>query len=470
MDRARIDAYFSAPERRGELISALSRLVAVKSVKGEPCPGSPFGPGPRAALDEALKLCSEWGFAVRDYDGYVGLCDLNEKETQLHILGHLDVVGEGTGWDSDPYTCVERDGMLYGRGVSDDKGPVCAALLAMKAVRELGLPVSKNVRLILGTDEESGSSDIAYYYAREPYAPQAFTPDAEFPLINVEKGHYHPDFGARWDKTEQVARVSAFTGGLRLNVVPPQAQALVAGLTVEEIKPFLSQAGERTGAEFSLEGATEGTYVRCIGRNAHAASPEEGLNAISALLELLAGLPLAQCGSTQAVRAMARLFPFGDTWGRALGIAQADEVSGELTVNLALLNLDETGFQAKFDARVPLCATRENCAQVCEAALAREGIGVTGDREMTAVHMVEADSPLVRTLLGCYEACTGEENARPLAIGGGTYVHEIPGGVAFGCNFPGFDSRMHGANEHVKVDDLLLSARIFTLAIAQLCR
>ena len=221
MYQEKIEAYWSDPARERELVSAISRLVAVKSVKGEAEPGKPFGAGPAAALDEALKLCAELGFTTTDYDHYVGLADLNDKETRLHILGHLDVVGEGSGWSTDPYTCVEKDGMLYGRGVSDDKGPVVCALLAMKAVRDLGLPLTANVRMILGTDEESGSADIAYYYSKEPYAPYAFTPDADFPLINIEKGHYHPDFGAEWAQSAALPRVAAMTGGFRTNVVPP---------------------------------------------------------------------------------------------------------------------------------------------------------------------------------------------------------------------------------------------------------
>lgn len=468
--KERIDGYFNDPARRRELVEAVSRLVAVKSVKGEPAPGAPFGPGPKAALEEALKLCGEMGFSTRNYDDHVGLADLSQKPTQLHILGHLDVVGEGTGWDTDPYTCVEKDGLLYGRGVSDDKGPVCAALFAMKCVRDLELPLEKNVRLILGTDEESGSADIAYYYAREPYAPQAFTPDADFPVINIEKGHYHPDFGASWPAVVVEPRVSALSGGFRQNVVPPEARAEVLGLSAGDVKPLCGPVERRSGAVITLTDMVGGVRIHCAGRNAHAASPDDGINAISALLEVLAALPLAQCESTAAIRAMAELFPFGDTRGKALGIAQSDPESGELTLNLALMTLSETGFSAKFDARVPICATKENCADACANALKAHGIAVTGDAGMTHVHVVEADSPLVRTLLDCYEAYTGERDSKPIAIGGGTYVHDIPGGVAFGCDFPGFDPRMHSANEQASVDNLLKSAKIFALAIAELCK
>lgn len=469
MYQDKIEAYWNDPARERELVRVIARLVGVKSVKGEAEPGKPFGPGPAAALDEALALCRELGFATRDYDHYVGLADLNEKETQLHILGHLDVVGEGKGWDTDPYTCVEKDGMLYGRGVSDDKGPVACAMLAMKAVRELGIPLRYNAKLILGTDEESGSEDIAYYYAKEPFAPCAFTPDADFPVINIEKGHYHPDFGAQWEKSGALPRVAALTGGFRTNVVPPEAEAMVLGLFAADVEPVCDRVSADTGAVFTVNASSNGCHIHCAGKNAHAAWPDDGVNAISALLEVLSLLPLAECGSTGAVRGMHALFPYGDNYGAALGIAQKDAESGPLTLNLALMSLNETGFTAKFDVRFPLCATEENCKKACEASFAKHGFAVTADPDMTTVHCVPADSPLVKTLLGCYSAYTGVADPQPIAIGGGTYVHDIPGGVAFGCDFPGFDPKMHAANEQASIANLLLSCKIFTQAIAELC-
>lgn len=470
MYQEQIEAYWNDPARERELVAAISRLVAVKSVKGDAQPGKPFGPGPAAALDEGLALCRELGFSVTDYDHYVGLADLNDKDTRLHILGHLDVVGEGSGWSTDPYTCVEKDGMLYGRGVSDDKGPVVCGLLAMKAVRDLGLSLSANVRFILGTDEESGSDDISYYYAKEPYAPYTFTPDADFPVINIEKGHYHPNFGAQWESPAVLPRVAAITGGFRVNVVPPEAEAMVLGLYAADVEPACREVEAATGAVFTVNSSANGTHIHCAGRNAHAASPDNGINAIAALLEVLSRLPLGDCGSTKAIRSLHTLFPFGDNRGKGLGIAQEDAESGPLTLNLALLNLSETGFSAKFDARCPICATENTCKKVCEKSFADHGISVTGDPDMTHVHRVPGDSELVQTLLQCYSTYTGVKNPQPIAIGGGTYVHDIPGGVAFGCDFPGFDPKMHAPDEQASISNLILSCKIFTQAIAELCR
>ena len=468
MEKEKIQQYFAQPIVRERLISAISRLVAVKSVRGEATPGAPFGPGPKAALEEALKLAHELGFSAENYHDHVGLVDLNDGPTHLHILAHLDVVGEGAGWATDPYTCVEKDGMLYGRGVSDDKGPLCAALMAMVAVRDLG-GVAKNVKLVMGTDEESGSEDIAYYYAREPFAPYSFTPDADFPVIHIEKGHYHPDFGAAWAEETATPRVTSLQGGFRQNVVPPEAQCTILGLSPADVEAVCAQVSAATGATLTARQAEDGVTLHCAGKNAHAASPDEGINAIQALLEALARLPLADCSSTRYLQSLHTLFPFGDTRGEGLGIAQSDAESGPLTLNLALLTMTPTRFKAKFDVRFPLCANEFNCKGVCEETFRRHGIQVLGDPDMTAVHCVSADSPLVKTLLNCYSMYTGVENPQPIAIGGGTYVHDIPGGVAFGCDFPGFDPKMHAANEQASVDHLLLSAQIFTQVIFELC-
>lgn len=469
MYKQQIDAYFDDPVRQRALVEAVCRLVRIRSVREEAAPGMPYGAGPARALAEGLALCGELGFATANVDNYVGTADLNGKETLLHILGHLDVVGEGTGWSSDPYEVVERDGLLFGRGVADDKGPVVAALFAMKCVKDLGLPLKHNVKLILGTDEESGSSDIAYYYSKHPFAPHAFTPDAEFPLIHIEKGHYHPDFGSTWAASEALPRVSRLKGGFRTNVVPPEARATVLGLDRGQLELLAAETAAATGAAFTLTEEEDGLTVLCAGKNAHAASPDDGLNAISALLTLLARLPLADCGSTAAIRAMHTLFPHGDTRGEAFGIARADEESGALTLNLALMTLTETGFTAKFDVRFPIASNESNCKQAAQEAFARHGISVIGDDAMTGIHRVAADSPFVKTLLSCYETYTGARNAQPMAIGGGTYVHEIPGGVAFGCVMPGFEPQMHGPDERVRIADLITSGKIFAQAIADLC-
>ena len=467
MYQDQINAYFDDPARRQQLVEMISRLVRIRSVREEAQPGMPFGPGPAAALAEGLKLAEELGFAAKNYDNYVGAVDFNDQETQLHILCHLDVVGEGTGWTvTEPYEPVEVDGMLYGRGTDDDKGPVAAVLLAMQAVKDLGVPLKKNVRLLMGTDEESGSEDIAYYYSKEPYAPCTFSPDGEFPVINLEKGSYKPVFTKTWAAESATPRVKELHGGFRINVLPPEAQCVVAELSAQAAQPYCDKAAAETGVAYELTERGDDLHILCKGKGAHASTPEEGVNAITGLIHLLCALPLAKVGSTAALHALNALFPHGDSAGKALGIAQADEISGPLTLAFSLLELNDTGLSGQFDSRVPVCADEDNCKAVAEAAFAKFGFAAEGG--MQAPHYTPADTPLVTTLLKCYEQYSGRKG-ECLAIGGGTYVHDIPGGVAFGCAMPGFNGNMHGPDEHTCIADQLTAAKIFAQAIIDLC-
>ena len=465
--QTQIAAYFADKEQ--VLIDAVKRLAAIPSVKGEPAPGAPFGAACAQALDEGLKLAEELGLHTRNVDGYVGTADLNDNDTVLHILGHLDVVDGGGGWTvTQPFEPKEIDGMLYGRGVADDKGPMAAALLAMGCVQQLQIPLKHNARIILGTDEESGSSDIAYYYSREPYAPCSFSPDANFPVINIEKGLYRPTFTMEWEPETQGPRVVSFHGGVRLNVVPAEAECVVEGLPVRGLYSVAMQVGQSLGVEFRVKPqGSERIHIKALGRGGHAAAPEQCRNAITALLAVLYVCPLnGELASTKAVRALFELLPPKDTRGAGLGIEQKDSLSGELTVAFTMLDLDEKGITGRLDSRVPLCADEENCKKAAEAAFAKRGYTVTG--EMGAAHHTSADSPFVQTLLKRYEQYTGQKG-ECLAIGGGTYVHDIPGGVAFGPVMPGFETNLHGSDERMPVRDLLTAAQIFTQVILDLC-
>lgn len=142
-------------EMEGELVELLNRWIAVPSVKSEAAPGAPFGAEVRRMLDTAMKDIRDMGFTVRDFDGYACDAEMGTGDEAIAVLGHLDVVPAGDGWQTPPFTPTRDGDRMYGRGTSDDKGPVIASLLAMKAVRDAGIPLKRKIRLILGCDEES---------------------------------------------------------------------------------------------------------------------------------------------------------------------------------------------------------------------------------------------------------------------------------------------------------------------------
>jgi succinyl-diaminopimelate desuccinylase len=460
-----LDRYLD--DHKEEMLRDLEELIRIDSVRGEAKEGQPFGEGPAKVLGAAEKLLGTYGFTVRNYDNYVVTGDLNEKEKQLDILAHLDVVPVSpSDWTvTQPFEPVIRDGRIYGRGSADDKGPAIAALYAMRAVKESGIPLSKNVRLILGSDEECGSGDLDYYYDQEEEAPMTFTPDAEFPVINIEKGHLSKSFWRIFEEQPQLPTVTSFHSGTAVNVVPAKATATVKGLTKEEIQQAIDR--DKSGVSFQVSKEGDELTIEARGLAAHASTPEDGKNALCALVALLAELPLAKNALSEAIEALIQLFPVGDFHGAALGIDIKDEESGALSMTLDILNYDGKTLKGRFDSRIPICGTDENVSRVIEARLTEKGFECSKEN-MAPVHYVPADSELVVSLLESYERYTGIKG-KPLAIGGGTYVHGLKRGVAFGCEVEGVDNHLHGDDEFMEVDVLLMSAKIFADAIVKLC-
>lgn len=461
-----IKEYFA--KHRDEMVEDICRLVRIRSVGEEARPGMPYGPGPAAALDEAMKMAADMGFATKNYDNYVGTVDMNGGETQLAMLAHLDVVHEGTGWTvTQPYEPMEKDGCLYGRGTGDDKGPAVASLYAMKAVRDLGIPLRKNVRLILGTDEERGSSDLKYYFGIEQAPPMSFSPDANFPVINIEKGGLRSAFTAQWEADGQLPRVIRLEGGNTPNIVPQEAFALLEGIELAQVQKHCEAYQAKTGARFTVTEQEGQVRIDVLGMSAHASMPEKGNNAIQALLEAVSTLPLVESPAFTHLKAVARMFPHGDYLGRALGVDQKDDISGELTLNLGIFQMDETSLKGQIDSRTPICANEQNMSQVVARQMEANGIRLE-NTSMNPPHHTPADSPFVKALLAIFESYTGRKG-ECIAIGGGTYVHHIEGGVAFGCAFPETENHFHGPDEFAVIDHLLISAEMFAQAIIELC-
>lgn len=159
--------------------------------------------------------------------------------------------------------------------------------------------------------------------------------------------------------------------------------------------------------------------------------------------------------------------PHGDVHGTALGIDMEDEESGRLTLAFSMLTVNADSLAGEFDSRVPVCGNEENVLKAAKKKMAENGLTLHNDR-MTPPHMVDGDSEFVKVLLKAYERYTGQKG-ECLAIGGGTYVHSLKNGVAFGASMPGTDNKMHGADEFAVVDELVASAKIFAQVIVDLC-
>lgn len=450
-----------------ELLQSLAALIRIPSVEGTPEAGAPYGREVARCLHETLALCERLGFPTVNMDDRVGWCEYGKGEEMIAVLGHLDVVPAGDGWNAAaPFSGEVKDGRIYGRGTMDDKGPALCALYAMRAVRDAGVELRDGVRLILGCDEETGMSDMRHYAARTKLPDYGFSPDAEFPVINIEKGGLGLLLSAfTGGEGEADLPVYSLYAGERPNVVPGIARAEVGTADFAALQAAVARVAAEKDFKLTCENLGGGrAAIVAEGVSAHASMPHLGKNAAGMLLIALKALE-AGGNSRGSIAALADVLGLQYD-GAALGIAQADELSGALTCNLGILRYDGAHLTAQLDIRYPLCADEAKMCGAAAMALSGTGLALTRLNGHTP-HHVPAEHKIVRGLLQVYHEVTGRD-AYAFAIGGGTYSRMMPNTVAFGLNFPGDTDTCHMPDEYIDIEKMMLSVRIFAHAIAAL--
>lgn len=278
-------------------------------------------------------------------------------------------------------------------------------------------------------------------------------------IINGEKGSLTLLFKRPFASAGE-CRITSLIGGKGSNVVPDTADAFVAFSCNAENMPDYAE----DKLTFSSDDGC--LHIHADGVSAHAARPQGGENAIGRLLLLLSTLPLAG-EQKDAIAFLAEKFGL-EVYGEALGLCQHDDISGELTVNLGMISLDNGVLSIHLNIRTPVTANVETIhAQLC--SLMTENGFEEAEAKIKAPLYVPSDSVLVQKLSAAFEGMTGEK-AYTRTISGGTYAKEMPNVVAFGPNWPGEPPLIHRANEYMELEKLKKHVRITAAAMYELAR
>ncbi len=437
---------------RAEFIDKARALLCIPTVLehfDESNVEEPFGEAIRKALDLMLEFGMRDGFEVKNIANFAGHIEMGQGEEILGILGHLDVVPAGGKWTDDPFSATLRDGRIYARGAMDDKGPTIAAYLAMKIIKDLGVPLRKRVRLILGCDEESGMRCIKKYLEHEAMPDLGFAPDADFPLIYGEKGIFSFDIVGEFADD----LVLSLKAGDRYNVVPDRCDAHLAKDLAEPFREFLHK--------HAYQGEVVGNRYTIYGRSAHAAWPHLGVNAIFLMMDFL------KEHTQSPIVAFIEKYLLHDHLGRKLGIDHHDEEMKDLTINTAKVDYLEHKFRIGCNIRYPKGYDfAKGCAAIRAAAasFSLEFIELGN----SPYHYVSPKDPLVAELHKAYIKYTGDDKSPLITIGGGTYARKLKKAVAFGPNFPGREDLAHQPDEYLDIDEMLKAVAIYAESIISL--
>ncbi len=457
-------------EFKDDLVKSVQELIRIKSVKSEPKPGMPFGEGTNQALEYMLDLSEKLGFKTKNVDGYAGHAEYGEGEDIVGVLVHLDVVPEGTGWTYPPYGGEIHSGKIYGRGAIDDKGPAAAALYALKALKESGAEMKRRVRIIFGIDEESGWADMDYYLKKEEIPMCGFSPDADFPIINSEKGIIKFKMEKAFTPDNKGIGVEYIKGGLRVNMVPDYCEAKLiirdkkAGeLLKTKYNAFTKNTDNRL--ELIPESEPDKFIIKAYGISAHGSTPEKGINAVIQLLKFLRTVEGIDSDVFSFISFITEKIGT-EVNGESLGIDFEDEISGKLIFNLGVIDFDEKQGMIEINIRYPIKFTCEEVMTKIKEHTSKEGIQITDVSDNPPLYVPE-DNFLINKLKKVYTEVTGQK-AELISIGGGTYARAIENAVAFGPLFPGKPELAHEKDEYIEIEDLILSTKIYAKALFEL--
>ena len=449
-----------------DLLKDLFELLSVRSILGtDITEETPFGSGPREALDLILSFGERDGYKTKLVENKAGHIEVGQGEELFGILGHVDVVPVvEADWTSHPFKPEIRDGKIFARGSLDDKGPTMAAYYAVKLLDKLGVKWNKRVRVIIGSDEETGFRCVEAYFKHEEQPASGFTPDAMFPLVYAEKARATFDHKLKFvvEDGNYNYKLVKFNGGQVLNMVIASAKAELVG-EVSDIKEKFENflALEKLDGEVTVEDTIK---LALKGKAAHGSTPQYGINGATKLAEFLSTLGLDNNGKNFVDYIVEKLA--NDPFGEKLGIDYSDNEMGEATYNYGIIDYDllkKVGIVST-DCRHPM--KFDLVARLNGVKVDNIDIEVTSTKE---AHYVPKDDELVTTLMDVYRKHTGDTKNDAFVLGGGTYARCLKKGVAFGLLFPDKEDTMHQANEYLEVEDLLLATAIYAEGIYKLC-
>lgn len=435
------------PTQTLDYFDVLSSLISIPSVKSEPLPDAPYGRYTAEALNYMLSLAKSCGFSVKNIDNRVGYIELGSGDKMMAILCHLDVVPPGDSWESDPYTLVRRNGFLVGRGVMDDKGPAVCVFFSLLRLKSEGFTLPCRIRLILGLDEEHGCSCMEHYVNNEELPVTGFTPDAGFPAIFSEKGILQITFSGK-----------------------PSGNCLAnAGDAPNMVPSFCAISFLDTGEVYSAQGIP-----------AHASTPDAGINAI---LKTVSAIPTKRLRDEPVLAFIHKYFA-DEMPAEQLIVSAQPDISGELTINPAILILNEAVSSITLDIRYPV---KSNVDLLLREINVKASIFDLKPEIISHLKPKYTDpkSKQILDLLAVYEAHQNSlcELSRvsgsffpeavvpvfPIAIGGGTYARSMPGIVAFGPALPWEDPQAHHKNEGFRESVAIELIDLYKDAIKRLC-
>jgi succinyl-diaminopimelate desuccinylase len=458
-ENSMINFAIEAENYRKEFVTLLDQWISIASVYNNETvsPIMPFGKEVGEALEWLRNTGEEAGFTAKLVDGYASHIEYGKGEEYVYVFGHCDVVPAGEGWSSNPFKLLQSGDKLVGRGVIDDKGPLLAAFLALKLIRDKALPVKRKIRIVAGGNEESGFKCIRYYFEREPKPTYGFTPDAKFPVINGEKGGMVLQISGKVQNN-----TLHILGGEVHNTIPNYVVVKNGMVSKETTEEFLKE--ENLTLEY-IQDKNKVIGFKLIGLGGHSSKPEKANNPIEKVFRLL-NMEL----KAKWLEDLTPLFGGDNRDGKIFELDRKG-LCGTLTMVPTILRVEDESLHVTLSVRYPENIEMEEIVERIRSHFKYKGIEgyevkVSDNKKP---HYIEVNSLLVRKLYEIYVKHTGDRENPIRVTSAGTYAAEMDNSVIFGGEFPdGSAGNAHMAGEYGSEDAFIKAIGIYAEALWEL--
>ncbi|MEW6989524.1 dipeptidase [Colwelliaceae bacterium 6441] len=470
-------AKYAVENYQQAMVDSLAELVKYNTVAVDGVK-STDNPEHIAFKKELKKQALQLGLEYSD-KGYIVIISLGESKERVGIITHGDIQPVNPKkWAKSPFQLdtTTEPGKLIARGTEDDKGPISTALYAMKAIKDKNIKLNKRLELYIYMAEESDWGPLEEYVKHNVLPQTNITIDAEYPVVTAEKGYGTLKIAFnKHNKTPTLdAYISHFEGGYFGSQIPEDAKAIIENADINLLQALMTKAQSYSGVSFDLTLKDKQLIITALGKSAHSSKPQEGVNAIPYLADLLSDMRWSNNGAGTLVNFINDNIGLG-LEGKKFGkIAYADNFMGPMTVSPTVIKQNKSNIELNINIRRPKGKSAQQLRNEINHAIAswklKNMADITELDHYIGDPFVQGDAPHISTLLSVFSHFTGNKNAKPIAIGGGTNSRLFPNAVAFGPSMPGAEYTGHSEHEFITMKQFVLNLKMYTAVMIELAK
>jgi len=459
-----------------QMLDSLAQLVKFNTVAIEGLP-STDNPVHQAFKKELSVQAKKLGLDYTDH-GYIVIIGLGENKERLGMITHGDIQpATPTKWAKSPFMLdvVSEPGKLIGRGTEDDKGPIVNALYAMKSIKDLNIKLNKRIELYVYMAEESDWQPLRDYIKQYSLPQVNITLDSEYPVVTAEKGY--GTISMTFPIKEVVSEkryLSEFSGGFFGSQIPEDAQATIENASTSLLAKLKQIGKSHIGVHYDYRWQGKALIISARGRAAHSSKPENGVNAITHLAELLSIVRWPNNASGALVNFINDQLGtslYGEKFGN---IAYRDDFMGPMSVQPTVLNQLNNGIELNINLRRPRGKTTQQLEMEINAALKlwqqTNQVTLAAIKTEIKTPFVQTNAPQIDTLLDVFSFYSGITDVKPISIGGGTNSRLFPKAVSFGPSMPGKEYTGHSEHEFITMKQFMLNLKMYTAVLVELAK